>query len=272
MRLPNASGVYVIRHLGSGKEYVGSAAHLAYRWRRHREALRNGGHHNPHLQAAWNLYGGSAFVCEILELVSDPAALLTAEQRHLDERKPAYNILLVAGRPEGFHHTLATREKLAAATKRRMSTPEGRAWASALHKGKMVSTETRELLRRINTGKTIAPATREKISQAGRGAVRSPETRAKIGSARRGKAMSAESRAKLSASRRGMKMSPEVRAAMSQRRKGMTLHPNTRAAIAEANRNRTPEQRAAIGAKIRAKMLERLAAQRAEPPTQEPPL
>jgi group I intron endonuclease len=64
-------GIYAIRHLESGKVYVGSASNISKRWSRHRKDLRAGVHKNKHLQAAWNKYGEEAFVFEILELTSE---------------------------------------------------------------------------------------------------------------------------------------------------------------------------------------------------------
>ncbi|HZR43797.1 MAG TPA: GIY-YIG nuclease family protein [Ktedonobacteraceae bacterium] len=63
-------GIYVIRHLESGKVYVGSANNISKRWSRHRKDLRAGTHSNKHLQAAWTKYGEEAFVFEILELTN----------------------------------------------------------------------------------------------------------------------------------------------------------------------------------------------------------
>lgn len=61
-------GIYAIRHLESGKVYVGSASNISKRWSRHRKELHAGTHKNKHLQAAWNKYGEEAFVFEVLEL------------------------------------------------------------------------------------------------------------------------------------------------------------------------------------------------------------
>lgn len=51
----NASGVYAIRHLLSGKCYVGSAKNMRRRWGRHRADLVAGSHHSVKLQRAWNI-------------------------------------------------------------------------------------------------------------------------------------------------------------------------------------------------------------------------
>src|SRR5689334_10397216 len=56
-QIPSVSGIYQIRCVRTGKIYVGSAVNLRARWDFHRRALAINQHHNPHLQAAWNLYG-----------------------------------------------------------------------------------------------------------------------------------------------------------------------------------------------------------------------
>ncbi|EFH82022.1 GIY-YIG nuclease family protein [Ktedonobacter racemifer] len=64
-------GIYAIRHLISGKVYIGSASNISKRWHRHKKDLRLGRHKNEHLQYAWTKYGEEAFVFEILELTSE---------------------------------------------------------------------------------------------------------------------------------------------------------------------------------------------------------
>jgi group I intron endonuclease len=77
-------GIYAIRHLESGKVYVGSACNISKRWHRHKKDLRLGIHRNKHLQAAWTKYGEEAFVFEILELTNE---LDTREQFWMDYTK-----------------------------------------------------------------------------------------------------------------------------------------------------------------------------------------
>jgi group I intron endonuclease len=93
------SGVYQIRHVDSGKSYIGSSILISMRWRKHREALRRSDHENPYLQAAWNKYGEESFDFIEIEQVGDQADLLSAEQWWLDALRPDYNICPVAGRP-----------------------------------------------------------------------------------------------------------------------------------------------------------------------------
>lgn len=65
------SGIYSIKHIATGRVYVGSASNISKRWSRHRKDLRSNQHSNKHLQAAWNKYGETAFVFEVIELTND---------------------------------------------------------------------------------------------------------------------------------------------------------------------------------------------------------
>jgi hypothetical protein len=82
--IPTSCGVYQIRCRQSAKIYVGSAVNLQARWRAHRRDLANGVHVNPHLQAAWNLYGEKSFEFSVLEYVEESRLLLT-EQSWIDK-------------------------------------------------------------------------------------------------------------------------------------------------------------------------------------------
>ena len=52
-------GIYAITS-PSGKQYIGSARSFRERWQKHLKDLRNGKHHSPGLQHAFNKYGESA--------------------------------------------------------------------------------------------------------------------------------------------------------------------------------------------------------------------
>lgn len=54
-------GIYQIKHLASGRVYIGSSQNLRRRLNWHRTALKRGEHHSPKLQRAWDKYGEGAF-------------------------------------------------------------------------------------------------------------------------------------------------------------------------------------------------------------------
>ena len=60
-------GIYCIRNVIDNKRYIGQSIHVQIWKYEHFESLRKGTHFNPHLQAAYNLYGSDNFIFEILE-------------------------------------------------------------------------------------------------------------------------------------------------------------------------------------------------------------
>jgi group I intron endonuclease len=93
-----SSGIYQIRALHNNEVYIGSSSNLGQREKDHFRFLKYGTHDNPKLQAAYNKYGPENFVFEVL-LECSPENCLAEEQRHFDNIKPHYNIVLVAGMP-----------------------------------------------------------------------------------------------------------------------------------------------------------------------------
>ena len=75
------SGIYKITHLESGRTYVGQSVDIANRWKQH--GKRGSGAEqitNNKLYPAMLEYGLEAFMFEILEEISDPNKLNTAEK------------------------------------------------------------------------------------------------------------------------------------------------------------------------------------------------
>jgi len=100
------SGVYKIRNIVNGKFYLGSSKEIENRWEGHKQWLRGGYHNNPKLQHAWNKYGESNFVFEIVEEIP-LKSLLNREQHYLDlwesyKRGKGYNICPTANGGDNF--------------------------------------------------------------------------------------------------------------------------------------------------------------------------
>jgi group I intron endonuclease len=134
----DASGIYSITNAVNSRQYIGSAVNLRKRKNIHLSQLRNGKHRNRKLQAAFNKYGESAFLFEVVELV-EKDDLIAAEQRHMDRLDPFYNIAKTAGSTLGVKFSEEAKEKIAAAArgkKRGPFTEEHRANISAATKGK----------------------------------------------------------------------------------------------------------------------------------------
>lgn len=119
-RTSNQPGIYAIRHLQSGKLYVGSANDLERRFIEHRTTLDAKKHPNRHLQRAWNKYGNDAFTFEVLEYVEDARRLVEREQHWLDrtesyKRPRGYNLAHRAQSMLGYKHSTAARRRMSKA-------------------------------------------------------------------------------------------------------------------------------------------------------------
>ncbi|MCQ8783447.1 GIY-YIG nuclease family protein [Mangrovibrevibacter kandeliae] len=90
------AGVYVVRHTGSDRCWVGASPDLDAVWNRIAFMLRLNGHPCASLQAAWHASDGEAtFGLEILEIFADedPAYV---RRRRLKERRAAWRDALGA--------------------------------------------------------------------------------------------------------------------------------------------------------------------------------
>lgn len=160
----NLSGIYLIINTANGKVYVGQAVNLAKRKRNHFSALKLGKHRNKHLQAAYNQYGGEAFVFEVVQEFTDAPdkqdlakSLARLEQHWIDfyqstNPEYGYNMCPSAGSSLGYKHSAETRAKVAAAGRGRVSSPDTRAKISAAHKGKRLSSAHRANLSKSHIG------------------------------------------------------------------------------------------------------------------------
>jgi group I intron endonuclease len=191
------SGIYFIQNIENGKIYIGSAVHITERWRLHKVHLRNGNHHNKHLQAAWVKHGEDSFRFGVIEYIEDKDMLLEREQYWIDQngvydRGKGYNAAPVAGSMLGFKHTEESKERL-----RKVGFPRGH---SPWNKGKkmegeylknflesMKSEVMKKTRRKKSDGFKHTDATKKKISEKGRGRPCSEETRKKHAKAMTGK-------------------------------------------------------------------------------------
>ena len=93
-------GIYQIRNKVDNKIYIGSSKELKIRKSKHFRMLKDGKHDNKHLQRAFNKYGESNFVFEIVELC-DENEQFVLEQYWIDKffGKNCYNINSSAVKP-----------------------------------------------------------------------------------------------------------------------------------------------------------------------------
>lgn len=104
------SGIYEIRHIESGKRYIGSSKNMHKRLIFHKCTLNKNRHHNRHLQSAWNKYGGDSFSFSPI-LICDEKDMLFYEQKIIDgyksyDSKVGYNLSLTADRPKFSPETI----------------------------------------------------------------------------------------------------------------------------------------------------------------------
>lgn len=131
------SGIYKIRNRLNGKYYVGSSIDIdgvCGRFYHHKYKLVNNCHHSQKLQNAWNKYGESNFIFEIIELTPE-STLEEIEQRYLDIAKKeishVYNISFVAYRIE---MTDEIKNKISLAQKERLRDSRNHHMFSKNHK------------------------------------------------------------------------------------------------------------------------------------------
>jgi group I intron endonuclease len=146
------TGVYKITNLNDNKIYIGSAKNVSTRIKIHLKLLRNGTHHNIHLQRAYNRDGEISFIFELIEDVADINTLLIAEQKWINKLVPEYNICKIAGSPLGVKRTKEYCDKM---SRIKIGKPSGK-------KGMHLTLETREILRQKNLGKKQSNETIEK--------------------------------------------------------------------------------------------------------------
>lgn len=150
----NKPGIYKIINTVNNHLYIGSSNNLKRRKCQHFSRLKSGTHANKHLQSAYNKYGLNSFVFEIIEIVEGDlngltCKLLKQEQYWIDTLRPEYNILHIAGRPIGYHHTIEARQSISNTLKGKKKTEE-----HALH------------IRQGQKGRTLTSEHRQKLSQA----------------------------------------------------------------------------------------------------------
>jgi len=112
--LKNKTGIYCIKHVNSGKVYIGSSFNLARRLTDHVYNRSS----NAYLQRAFNKYGLDQFYISILELIPTVKmskegimlALIELEQKYIDMHPYKYNINPMAGKTRlGSKHTAKTK-------------------------------------------------------------------------------------------------------------------------------------------------------------------
>lgn len=101
------SGIYKILNTQTGNFYIGSSTNLSLREKNHFNNLEHNTHVNLHLQNAYNKYSKESFKFEIL-VTCPKEYCIKLEQWFIDNLKPKYNFLKIAGSSLGYKHTRET--------------------------------------------------------------------------------------------------------------------------------------------------------------------
>ena len=143
-------GIYIIINTINGHSYIGSTNNLKVREDNHFTLLKHNKHVNSHLQNAYNKYSNDAFVFLIKEEITEcdnlKELLLSREQYYIDNLKPEYNILKVAGSTLGFNHSEETKLKISNSTIGVKKSAEHAQHISDGQKGKHLTEEHKQKL------------------------------------------------------------------------------------------------------------------------------
>ena len=153
--IPRTSGIYWIRNLVNLKYYVGSAKDFVERRKAHFNALRGGRHVNSHLQRAFDRYGETNFVFEVLgEFSLDGLRELeTSYIADLGATNPSngYNICPTGCGWEGMTHTEEAKELIRIAVTEK--------WKDEEHRRAISEKVSKTLTGRKLSAETIAKRT-----------------------------------------------------------------------------------------------------------------
>lgn len=105
------SGIYKITNIITKDFYIGSSYNLILRKRTHFNQLSKNTHNNKYLQNSYNKYSKENFQFEIIAYCSKQY-LLKLEQWFIDNLKPTFNDLKIAGNSLGYKHNQESLEKL----------------------------------------------------------------------------------------------------------------------------------------------------------------
>lgn len=143
------AGVYLIKHMATGRMYVGSSGNLYRRIKQHRSMLALGKHYSVDLQQVYNSDNKILIVVKRLNTIG---AALDKEQDFLNHASDSEDFVNVANNArnsfQGLTHTAETKQKI-----------------SFAKIGAVVSSSTREKIRQKMIGRVISQEARDKLRE-----------------------------------------------------------------------------------------------------------
>lgn len=134
-------GIYKITNISDKKIYIGQTVNYRKRKTSHLNSLKNGNHHNEHLQRAFDKYGESAFEIELIKECTTEE-LDEMEKHYIKEldacnHDKGYNMMYGGQAYRNF--TKEVRQKMSIARKGMKFSDEHREKISLAQKGKAIS-------------------------------------------------------------------------------------------------------------------------------------
>jgi group I intron endonuclease len=216
--------IYQIINQVNGHSLIGQTIQCPpeNRWKTHLRLLRKGVHKNPHLQAAYNKYGESAFTFKATCMANE---CLDFMEWMLIKVWGYYNLREGGDAAGGRLHSLETIEKLRKKGKlasqkwhASLTFEQKEEWKNAISiakKGKHPGKEQIERLQRPARSWQSDPVNRKIMSERCKGWWSDPVNRKIMSERRRGKKCSVEHRRKLSLALTGIQRSKETKVKMS---------------------------------------------------------